>query len=485
MISLFSMQKSQPAILASALFLVVLVCWAFAAPIGAGGDSDFHISSIWCGQGERKGLCENRGWYETGYQAQVPFMFQMCNGRPIEFLPGCAEVNAKPDMQFLRTATPDQVGLYYKLMSYVVSQNTQQSVLKIRIINALISSLVLFALLVVCKGKVRSAVVASWTVGLIPLGVQFFSNVNPRGWSYLAVFSSWAFLASGLERNQRSKQSILAYTLSAVTALLAFATRVDGSIFVVFSCAIVVVAHILKSFSLTKKTIMFSTASFITIVIIIRYVTQISTVFSFELQSSISGTRFFAMQLVHGPEFIAKAWGYNVGQQGNGPGIIGIIGLSIFVVTLAFSLINGNLIQISGVVLIALFMISALMRGSIAIGELIPASGDYVMALTVFLVGFSIWKSTTKLELQTSRGGRITVISLLAFSHAIALYSYMEFYVKRGFEIGTFKTVSLEQQWWWQTDISPNFVYWIGSIAFAPFLYFMMSTINQHALDEQ
>ena len=479
------MQKTRPAIIASALFLIVLVCWAFAAPIGAGGDSDFHISSIWCGQGERKGLCEERGSYETGYQAQVPFMFQMCNGRPIEFFPGCAEVNAKPDMQFLRTATPDKVSLYYKLMSFVVSQNTQQSILKIRIINALISSLVLFALLAVCKGKVRSAVVASWMVGMVPLGVQFFSNLNPRGWSYLAVFSSWAFLASGLEENKWSKQRIIAYTLSAVTALLAFSTRVDGSLFVVFSCAIVVIAHILKSVSFTKKTIMFSMVSFITIATAIRYVTHLSTVFSFKLQNSISSTRFLLMQLVHGPEFIAQAWGYNVGQQGNGPGIIGIIGLSLFVVTLAFSLIKGNLIQISGVVIIALFMISAFMRGSIAIGELIPASGDYVMALTVFLLGFSIWKSTTKLELHTSRGGRTVIISLLAFSHAIALYSYMEFYVKRGIEIGTFKTVSLEQQWWWQTDISPNLVYWIGCVAFVPFLYFMLSTISQHVLDEQ
>ena len=479
------MQNNKPAVIASALLFVALACWAFAAPIGAGPDSDFHISSIWCGQGERTGLCEDVGLSAPQYTAKVPFMFQMCNGRPIEFLPGCAEVNAKPDMQFLRTATPDKVSLYYKIMSYVVSQNTQQSVLRIRVINALISSLVLFALLVVCRGKVRSAVIASWTVGLVPLGVQFFSSVNPRGWSYLAVFSSWAFLASGLEGSKRSKQSIIAYMLSAVTALLAFTTRIDGSMFVVFSCAIVVIAHILKSFSLTKKTIIVSAISLMTIAIMIRYVTQLSTVFSFKLQSSISGTRFFLLQLVHGPEFIAQAWGYNVGQQGNGPGIIGIIGLSIFAISLAFSMVRANWIQVLGVVLIALFMISAHMRGSIAIGELIPATGDYVMALTVFLLGFSIWQSTTKLELHASRGGRITIISLLAFSHAIALYSYMEFYVKRGFEVGTFKTVSLDQQWWWQSDISPNFVYWIGSIAFAPFLYYMLSTINQQELDEQ
>jgi hypothetical protein len=61
----------------------------------------------------------------------------------------------------------------------------------------------------------------------------------------------------------------------------------------------------------------------------------------------------------------------------------------------------------------------------------------------------------------------------------------MEFYVKRGFEIGTFKTISLEQQWWWNSDISPNLVFWLGSAALAPFLYFMLSTVNQPMLDEQ
>jgi hypothetical protein len=175
---------------------------------------------------------------------------------------------------------------------------------------------------------------------------------------------------------------------------------------------------------------------------------------------------------------MAQAWGYNVGQQGNGPGIIGIIGLSLFAITLAFSLKKSNPIQIVGVVLIAIFMMSALMRGSIAIGELIPASGEYVMALTVFLLGFSIWTSTSHQMFQVSRGGRIATISLLTFSHAVALYSYMEFYVKRGSELGTFRTISLKQQWWWNSGISPNFVYWTACAAFAAFLYMMWEMIS-------
>jgi hypothetical protein len=463
----------------------VLLCWAFAAPIGAGPDSDFHISSIWCGQGERKGLCEDIHFNSTEYQAKVPFMFQMCDGRPIEYLPSCAEVHSKPSMQYLRTANSDQQNTYYKIMSHFVSQNTNQSVLLIRVINSLIASCVLLALLLMCNRKIKYAVVASWSVGLIPVGVQFFSNVNPRGWSFLAVFSSWAFLATALEEKRGSIRSNSAYLLCAITASLAFATRLDGSIFVIFSCLVVVISLTLKNYVFSKKIVALATISAIVLVVLIRQITRISTIFSFRFPSSLQLPRFLLMQIVHGPEFIAQAWGYNVGQQGNGPGIIGIIGLSIFVITLTFALQNANPIQAVGAISIVLFMISSYMRGSIAIGELVPASGEYVMALTVFLLAFSIWSSTSHQIFQSSRGGRVSTIVLLSFSHSIAFYSYMEYYVKRAVNIGTFETISLEQKWWWSSEISPNLVYWIGSAAFASFIFFMFETVNQPSSVEQ
>jgi hypothetical protein len=130
-------------------------------------------------------------------------------------------------------------------------------------------------------------------------------------------------------------------------------------------------------------------------------------------------------------------------------------------------------------------MLTVQLRGSLAIGELVPASGEYVMALTVFLLGFSIWTSSSHQVFQISRGGRITTIALLVFSHAVGLYSYMEYYVKRGSELGTFKTISLQQDWWWNSDISPNFVYWTACAAFAGFLYFLWAAVSLPERDEQ
>lgn len=479
------MQNFKSAIAASVLFLVVLLCWAFAAPIGAGADADFHLSSIWCGQGERKGLCEEResnGWYN---QAKVPFMFQMCNGRPIEYQPTCPTIQAEPSMQFLRTAPPQQENSYYRLMSVFASKNTNLSVLLIRSINALIASAVLCGLLLVSTGRTRKAIAASWTIGLIPVAVQSFSSINPRGWSYLAVFATWGFVASALDAPPRSRRSYVAYLLAVFSASLAFATRIDGSLFVMFSCAIIATCSTLRKYTISKNQIYYSLALLISFVSTIRLLPQVSRLFTFELPNEIHLPRFLMIHLVHGPEFIAQAWGYNIGQQGNGPGTIGIIGLCLFAITLAFSLRKANPIQIAGVTLIAVFTATAQLRGSIAIGELIPASGEYVMSLTVFLLGFSIWTSTSQQFLEISRGGRIGIISALVFSHSLALYSYMEFYVKRGSDLGTFKTISLQQQWWWNTGVSPNLVYWIACFAFAAFVYFLWESAIPPVQDEQ
>ena len=35
-----------------------LFAWAFASPIGAPPDGDFHMASIWCAQGDRLGMCK-------------------------------------------------------------------------------------------------------------------------------------------------------------------------------------------------------------------------------------------------------------------------------------------------------------------------------------------------------------------------------------------------------------------------------------------
>ena len=76
-------------------FFVLLSCWSFSSSIGSGGDIDAHISSIWCAWGEKPGMCEG----DTGSVTIVPYMFQMCNGRPIDSFPECDVVKSSAEMQ--------------------------------------------------------------------------------------------------------------------------------------------------------------------------------------------------------------------------------------------------------------------------------------------------------------------------------------------------------------------------------------------------
>ena len=53
--SLFLIRWVSVAILSA---ILTLSGWALSSPIGSSPDDDFHLPSIWCGQGFRDGLCE-------------------------------------------------------------------------------------------------------------------------------------------------------------------------------------------------------------------------------------------------------------------------------------------------------------------------------------------------------------------------------------------------------------------------------------------
>jgi len=66
---------------------------------------------------------------------------------------------------------------------------------------------------------------------------------------------------------------------------------------------------------------------------------------------------------------------------------------------------------------------------------------------------------------------RIVVITLLAIAYTYNLYLNMEFYVRKGIDFGGFYRLSLSNGWWWNSPISPNFVFLLGAVSFPLFLW--------------
>jgi hypothetical protein len=54
------------------------------------------------------------------------------------------------------------------------------------------------------------------------------------------------------------------------------------------------------------------------------------------------------------------------------------------------------------------------------------------------------------------------MISLVNF---FALFNYLEFYVRKGENIGSFENISLSGGWWWNSIIGPNFVLLVATVS--------------------
>ena len=91
------------------------------------------MASIWCAHGEKDGLCADIDRIDN--TAEVPFMFQMCDSRNIDFWPYCEFETVHPETQRLRMASLSNLSAYYRIVHILVDEQIQTSVAKIRLAN--------------------------------------------------------------------------------------------------------------------------------------------------------------------------------------------------------------------------------------------------------------------------------------------------------------------------------------------------------------
>jgi hypothetical protein len=197
-------------------------------------------------------------------------------------------------------------------------------------------------------------------------------------------------------------------------------------------------------------------------------------------------SQYLLFQVAHIPESLVEVFGYAIGQQGNGPGLVGIIGLSLFVTALFFSLQNASKDEFIFIGLIILFLALVMYKGSVIVNSLIPLPGTYALGLMTFLLGMSVITSRSEQQFMSRKGNRIAAISLLSITHALTLYSWMELYTHGNQTPGFFnsqtldasKSLSLDGGWWWNTWSSPNWVFLTGIVSFPVFLHFAWRVVG-------
>jgi hypothetical protein len=148
------------------------------------------MANIWCANGETAEICENYSTFDGKTSADVPAAL--------------ASNPQSPNFFRAELTDPSRKSPFYTIMNLLVTKNTSQSVLLIRVFNSLISSLIFFALLFFGTKKARVAVVSAWTFTITPVIIATLWQPNPRSWGYLSVMSS---CTQGTYKNRCTKQA--------------------------------------------------------------------------------------------------------------------------------------------------------------------------------------------------------------------------------------------------------------------------------------
>jgi len=375
----------------------------------------------------------------------------------------------------------------YKILNLFVSENSNRSVLSMRIFNGFLAASIILLALVLAPPKLRFALVVSWIPVLNPHGFFFISSINPTGWSFLSIATNWIFLYLLLQNLHTARQNI--WRLSAVigmyllTLTIGLFSRWDSRIFlVVTSLAVFLIANHEFKWVKVKHMAITALASVGFLVVLMERSYRIRSAFSLNPIGNSSGFETFQYLiylLVHLIEFpvgvfgVDTAWGGLGGLYPSTPPMVGYIGLSIALGSLVVAFNKPNRLQVFSTSLIALAILGAVYQqqniGRYLVGDMVAPR--YIMGMVAVLLGIATLTSRDNYNIFFKKHFRIGGTALLSIAHSVALYSNMDRFITFGLgTTGTFKGFGQEGRWWWDSSISPYFVWGLGSLAFGMFL---------------
>ena len=475
------------------LFLVVFFAliatffsWSVSSPLGSAPDDKYHSSQIWCAA-NASDQCEIVSQEGERITVRVPYISPNCYWNPSFQNASCVSQAENASEQITTFGRSDYPNGMYKVLNLFVSENPTQSVLSMRIFNGFLAASIILSALVLAPRKLRFALVVSWIPVLNPHGFFFISSINPTGWSFLSIATNWIFLYLLLQDLHTARQN--KWRLSTVTGmylltlLIGLFSRWDSRVFLaVTSLAVFLIANHEFKWVKVRHIAITAVASVGLLIVLMERSYRIRSAFSLNPIGNSSGFETFQYLiylLVHLIEFpigvfgVDTAWGGLGGLFPSTPPVVGYIGLSIALGSLVVAFIKPNRLQVFSASLIALAILGAVYQqqniGRYLVGDMVAPR--YIMGMVAVLLGIATLTSRDSNNIFFRKHFRIGGTALLSIAHSVALYSNMDRFITLGLgTTGTFKGFGQDGRWWWDTSISPYFVWGFGSLAFGVFL---------------
>jgi hypothetical protein len=461
-------------ILTPVLMLVALLSWSLASPPGASPDDDFHLASIWCGDGIREGLCEsgvNPDWRMVPQALLDSYCFAF-NGNESAACQTKAVSSTSTELAASSHGnwTGDYPPVFYSVMGLFASNNVSASIALMRAFNALIFVGLSMSLFLLLPRHRRSALVWGFAVTLVPLGMFLIPSTNPSSWAIISAGTLWIALLGYFESFGLRKLGL--GTIAVIATMLGATARADAAVY-----AIVAIVAVVLIAAKREKGFILSMILPVGLVLIAAFFFFAANQSSFAatgLPSADKATSHLSWQflaftnIMNVPALWAGALGS--GPLGwldtNLPAIVWVIGIAVFCAVTFTGLRTlpvRKALALAGI-LGALWLIPTyvLVQSKALVG--VQVQPRYILPLMILLAGVALVQSNRG-TLDLTRGQATIVVGALTIANSVALHFNIRRYVT-----GTdFASLNLDAgvEWWWAIPLSPMTIWALGTLSFA------------------
>jgi hypothetical protein len=459
------------AALVPALLLTALAAWAFSSPVGSSPDDDFHLPSIWCGVGERPGLCEDSGDPATRLVPLAVVTAPCFAYAPTES-GACWNPSASGMFEAERVNTaPLYPPVFYAVMGIFASSDVQMSVIAMRLVNSVLAVGLFTAAFWALPRRLRPSLVLSTVGSAVPLGAFVYASTNPSSWALIGAALVWVCVYGTTRTAGRRRWVLAAFALTGV--LLGAGARADAAAFTIFGALLALLVGLRRSRGLMIPLV---TSAGVAIIGAAFFLSagQSSSVVSGLPSANLPLTR---AQLADNAVNVPSLWTGALGGWG-----LGWLDTTLPTIVVVFSTIVAAGIVFVGVrrpgwrrgiavwaALLALWAVPFLLLAQSRAVVGTQVQPRYILPLIVILLGVASAGLDSARIWTTAR--RTGAALLLTIAFGVSLWVNTRRYTT-GVD-GTAINPGTGAEWWWPHVPGPLFVIAAGTMAFGGALWLL------------
>jgi hypothetical protein len=472
-----------PWVLVPVLFLVTFAVWALSSPVGSSPDEDFHLTSIWCAQGDRTDACDVS---DDGREALAPsgvvdsarcFAFDGTESAACQsgYVGDFGELVPTERGNFTDIYPP----VFYAVLSPLVGPDIGTSVMIMRMVNAVTFVGLAGLLTALLPGGRRRTLLLAALVGLVPLGISLIASVNPSSWSLLAPAGVFLALLGAFETTGRRRIGL--YAMSIVFALMGAGARADTAAYVALAavCAVVIAVGRGQMWrrAVGAVPVLLIAAAF--------FLTSRQSPLSLAAGSGDAGLHLASgpvlpLAAADGDATVVSFWSHFLAVPEWWQGAFGTWALGWFDTTLPglvpfFSLAAYAAVTFEGlrrpafgkiVALVAVVAALWLFPVVISLGSstVLPGIQPRYLLPLIWLLAAVALVGAPYGRVQFSRLQLAVAAIGLSLAHTMALHAQMRRYVT-GQDVVSLN-LNAQAEWWWHIPVSPMVIWFLGSAAF-------------------